>query len=217
MTPEIKRITTGDQLPNGMLLMAASASPELFRPRPSAKPPATIQMTLQSMSAKSLRVMTPVRAKMPIGTSATVLESMPVMSADLGLIIIDEEHESTYKSQQPPRYHARETGIQRARLSGASVVLGSATPSVGSYFHAMEGDYHLYRLKRRAGGGQLPKVHITDLRAELMAGNRSIIGRELQTAIKDRLDRGEQTMLFLNRRGMAGFVSCKALILFIKT
>ncbi|MBQ5485557.1 MAG: primosomal protein N', partial [Lachnospiraceae bacterium] len=97
---------------------------------------------------------------------------------DLGLIIIDEEHESTYKSQQPPRYHARETGIQRARLSGASVVLGSATPSVGSYFHAMEGDYHLYRLKRRAGGGQLPKVHITDLRAELMAGNRSIIGRE---------------------------------------
>ncbi len=129
---------------------------------------------------------------------------------DLGLIIIDEEHESTYKSQQPPRYHARETGIQRARLSGASVVLGSATPSMGSYFHAMEGDYHLYQLKRRAGGGQLPKVHITDLRAELMAGNRSIIGRELQTAIKDRLDRGEQTMLFLNRRGMAGFVSCRA-------
>ncbi|MBQ5430965.1 MAG: primosomal protein N' [Lachnospiraceae bacterium] len=129
---------------------------------------------------------------------------------DLGLIIMDEEHESSYKSQQPPRYHARETAMERARLSGATVVMGSATPSVGSYYHAKQGDYHLYTMTERAGAGQLPQIHVLDLRAELMAGNRSIIGRQLQAALSERLEKREQSMLFLNRRGMAGFVSCRA-------
>ncbi|SCW42637.1 replication restart DNA helicase PriA [Lachnospiraceae bacterium C10] len=129
---------------------------------------------------------------------------------DLGLIIVDEEHDSAYKSQQPPKYHARETAIQRAKLSDATVVLGSATPSVASFYRAKKGEYHLYSMQQRAGGGQLPSIHVTDLRAELKAGNRSMIGRELMLALKDRLDKNEQSMLFLNRRGMAGFVSCRA-------
>ncbi len=128
----------------------------------------------------------------------------------LGLILIDEEHEASYKSEKPPKYHARETAMERARMAGASVVLGSATPSVESYQAAMQGDYVLLTLTKRVQNARLPQVHVVDLRKELEAGNRSVFSRILQEKIQERLNRGEQTILFLNRRGYAGFVSCRS-------
>ena len=127
---------------------------------------------------------------------------------NLGLIIIDEEHEGAYKSEQAPRYHAREVAIKRAELSNASVVLGSATPSVESYTKALSGEYKLLTLKERASDAVLPEVSIVDLKDELKAKNFSMFSRELKADITDRLNKGEQTMIFINRRGMAGFVSC---------
>lgn len=128
----------------------------------------------------------------------------------LGLIIIDEEHESSYKSETVPRYHARETAIERARMSGASVVLGSATPSVESFYKAQKGEYHLLELATRVAEKELPICHVIDLREELTAGNRSILSRQLQELMEDRLAKKQQIMLFLNRRGVSGFVSCRA-------
>lgn len=128
----------------------------------------------------------------------------------LGLIVIDEEHETSYKSENSPRYHARETAIYRAALENARVVLGSATPSLEAYSRALRGEYGLVRLKNRYGSRPLPQVSIVDLREELKAGNRSVLSRKLKEALKERLDRGEQAMLFLNRRGYAGFVSCRS-------
>ncbi len=129
---------------------------------------------------------------------------------NLGLIVIDEEHEGTYKSEPVPRYHARETAIERARLEGAGVVLGSATPSMEAYYRAMKGEYQLLKMTSRAGAGALPQVHIVDLREELREGNRSIISNQLHELMEDRLSKGEQMMLFINRRGYAGFVSCRS-------
>lgn len=129
---------------------------------------------------------------------------------NLGLIIIDEEHESSYKSESMPKYHAREVAIELASYHGACVVLGSATPSMEAYYHAVHGDYKLYKLTKRLTGGVLPDVYTIDLREELREGNRSIFSRKLQELIQDRLDKQEQIMLFLNRRGYAGFVSCRA-------
>lgn len=129
---------------------------------------------------------------------------------NLGLIVIDEEHEGTYKSENNPKYHARETAIELARMNNASVILGSATPSVDSYYKALNGEYKLFSLTKRLTGNQLPAVHLADLREELIKGNRTILSRRLQELIKDRLDKKEQIMLFLNRRGLAGFVSCRA-------
>lgn len=129
---------------------------------------------------------------------------------DLGVIIIDEEHENSYKSESMPKYHARETAIQIAATKGASVVLGSATPSLEAYYRAKKGDYKLYELKERLTGGSLPQVYTVDLREELKEGNRSIFSRKLKELIAGRLREGEQTMLFLNRRGYAGFISCRA-------
>jgi primosomal protein N' (replication factor Y) len=128
----------------------------------------------------------------------------------LGLIIIDEEHEQTYKSEGSPRYHARETAIYRARMEGAQVLLGSATPSLEAYSRAESGTYALVKLSGRYAGQALPGVSIIDLREELRAGNRSILSRSLKQAIEERLQKKEQTMLFLNRRGYAGFVSCRS-------
>lgn len=128
----------------------------------------------------------------------------------LGLIVIDEEHDGAYKSDTSPKYHARETAIYRAKLCGASVVLGSATPSVEAYAHALNGEYHLWTLKKRAGNAILPKTQIVDLREEFKKGNRSIFSEELHKKITECLERKEQIMLFLNRRGFAGFVSCRA-------
>ena len=129
---------------------------------------------------------------------------------DLGVIVVDEEHENSYKSESMPKYHARETAIQIASMKGASVVLGSATPSLEASYRAAKGEYKRYQLKRRLTGGALPQVYIVDLREELKAGNRSIFSRKLKSLMEQRLAAGEQTMLFLNRRGYAGFISCRA-------
>lgn len=130
--------------------------------------------------------------------------------SNLGYIIIDEEHESSYKSETVPRYHARETAMERARMAGASVILGSATPSLESRYRAQKGTLRLFYLSNRAkSASRLPTCHVADLREELKSGNRSILSRKLQELMEERLGRHEQIMLFLNRRGMAGFVSCR--------
>ena len=129
---------------------------------------------------------------------------------NLGLIIIDEEHEGTYKSEQVPRYHARETAIHRAETEGASVVLGSATPSLESFYSCRTGRYQLLELRNRSRRQELPSVYIQDMREELKAGNRSILSDRLRELMEDRLEKKEQIMLFLNRRGYAGFVCCRA-------
>lgn len=128
----------------------------------------------------------------------------------LGVIIMDEEHENSYKSEATPKYHARETAARLAGMCGASLVLGSATPSMEAYYRAQSGEYKLYTLKERLTGGQLPTVYTIDLRQELKQGNRSIFSRKLQELLADRLQKGEQSILFLNRRGYAGFISCRA-------
>lgn len=130
--------------------------------------------------------------------------------SDIGLIVIDEEHESAYNSEQSPRYHAKETAIYIAKEHKASVILGSATPSVETYYHALTGEYKLFTLSHRALGNELPKVYVEDLREELKSGNRSILSRRLKALIEDRLNNNKQVMLFLNKRGYAGFISCRS-------
>lgn len=129
---------------------------------------------------------------------------------NLGIIIIDEEHEPSYRSETVPRYHARETAAKRASLEGARLVLGSATPSLEAYYGAQRGEYRLLTLEHRAVGGELPRVHTVDLRQELQEGNRSILSRLLYEKLEKCLAEGKQAMLFLNRRGYSGFVSCRS-------
>jgi len=129
---------------------------------------------------------------------------------NLGLIVIDEEHEPTYKSETIPKYHARETAIKRAELAGATVVLGSATPSVDAYYRTQEGEYRLFEINARTNEAELPEVYTVDLREELKSGNRSILSRKLRELMEDRLRKKEQIILFINRRGYAGFVSCRS-------
>lgn len=128
---------------------------------------------------------------------------------NLGLIIIDEEHDMAYKSEQTPKYHARETAIARGRFEQAAVILGSATPTIESYAYAKLGKYRLWELKERPEGVSMSEVSVVDLREELRLGNRSIVSKELYDLIEDRLQKGEQIMLFINRRGYNSFVSCR--------
>ena len=128
---------------------------------------------------------------------------------NLGLIIIDEEHEGAYKSEITPKYHAREVAEYLAKTSNASLVLGSATPSLEAYTKALQGEYRLWILKERANQMELPQISVVDLRQELKEGNRSMFSRQLRYEIEQRLQRKEQVMLFLNRRGYAGFISCR--------
>lgn len=129
---------------------------------------------------------------------------------NLGYIIIDEEHENSYKSETMPRYHAREVAIERAKMCGATVVLGSATPSVDSFYKADRGEYLMISMPERVEKRPMPVCHIVDLRQELAAQNYSVLSRKLYELMEERLEKKEQIMLFLNRRGMAGFVSCRA-------
>lgn len=129
---------------------------------------------------------------------------------NLGMIVIDEEHEPSYKSETMPRYHAREVAAYLAKIKGADLVLGSATPSLEAYYRAKKGEYQLFTLTRRLTGGMLPDVDIVDLRKELQNGNRSIFSIKLQELMEERLQKKEQILLFLNRRGYAGFVSCRS-------
>ncbi len=131
--------------------------------------------------------------------------------SNLGLIIIDEEHEGAYKSETAPRYHAREVAEMRAQMNHASLVLGSATPSMESFYRALGGDYKLLTLHNRAKkDSRLANVHVVDLREELAEGNRSMFSRKLRGLMEERLQKGEQIMLFMNRRGYANFVSCRS-------
>jgi len=128
--------------------------------------------------------------------------------SNLGLIIIDEEHEHTYHSETTPKYDAREVAIKRALLAGATVVLGSATPSLESYYRAEEGIYKLLELPERVNKTN-PNVTIIDMRREIARGNISIFSMEFQTALQETLQAGRQAILFLNRRGHSSFVSCR--------
>jgi len=136
--------------------------------------------------------------------------------SNLGAIIVDEEHEGSYKQGESPRYHAREIAIVRAKAENAIVVLGSATPSLESWVNATTGKFHLLTLPERVGGGRLPKIEVVDLREQqkLPQGGgaidpfRWVISEPLERALSDRLRKGEQSILLLNRRGYASFVQC---------
>ncbi len=146
-------------------------------------------------------------ASVMIGPRSALFTPFP----DLGLIVIDEEHESAYKSETMPRYHAREVAVKRAEMAQAMLVLGSATPSMESYHRAISGIYELYCLTRRASKDSiLATTHVVDMRKELEEGNRSIFSGTLQTLMEDRLARKEQILLFLNRRGYNSVVSCRS-------
>jgi len=133
----------------------------------------------------------------------------------IGLIIIDEEHETSYKQEETPKYHARDVAVSRAKRHGAAVVLGSATPSLESFAaasrRARDGEERaLLPMPERVGARPLPSVEIIDMREELRGGNRSMFSRKLHSAIADRLERGEQSVLLLNRRGYSTFVMCRS-------
>ena len=130
--------------------------------------------------------------------------------SNLGMIIIDEEHEGSYKSETNPKYHAREVAKKRCEMSPASLVLGSATPSIESYFKASCGEYKLLKLPNRINDLNLAAVQVVDLRQELKEGNRSVISRALRKQMQEALDKNQQIMLFLNRRGHTGFISCRS-------
>jgi primosomal protein N' (replication factor Y) len=145
-------------------------------------------------------------ARMVVGTRSAVFA--PV--ADLALIIVDEEHDSSYKQEETPRYHARDVAVVRAKMANAVVVLGSATPSLESYFNAKKHKYALVELPDRVEQRPLPEVEIIDMRQEFQeTGHEQVISRKLAAEIKERLDRKEQVMVLLNRRGYSPVVLCR--------
>ena len=145
-------------------------------------------------------------ARMVVGTRSAVFA--PV--ADLALIIVDEEHDSSYKQEETPRYHARDIAVMRAKMANAVVVLGSATPSLESYFNAKKNKYALVELPDRVEQRPLPEVEIIDMRQEFQeTGHEQVISRKLAAEIKERFDRKEQVMILLNRRGYSPVVLCR--------
>lgn len=135
---------------------------------------------------------------------------------NLGVIIIDEEHEATYKSEMLPKYNAREVAIKRGSMSSCPIVLGSATPLVETYYKALEGKYKLLKLTQKAVKDANLSVEIVDMRKELDSGNKTMLSRSLHAAIDGALEHGEQVILFLNRRGHSSFVSCRKCGIVIK-
>jgi len=153
------------------------------------------------------------KASVALGTRSAVFAPLPRP----GMFVIDEEHESSYKQDDHLRYHAREVALKRAQLTGAVVVLGSATPSLESHFKARtSGPYRLLTLPRRIDGRPLPPVRVVDMRLELKEGNRGIFSRTLAEAVGGRLAVGEQVLLFLNRRGYSTIVVCRECGLVVK-
>ncbi len=144
-------------------------------------------------------------ARIVVGARSAVFA--PV--GNLGLVVVDEEHENSYKQEESPRYHAREVACERARVAGCPCVLGSATPSVESFYRARAGEYDYIALTTRVEMRPMPAMDIVDMREELAHGNRSIFSRALARAIRERLARREQVILFLNRRGHSTFVLCR--------
>ena len=128
---------------------------------------------------------------------------------NIGIIIVDEEHSDTYKSEMSPRYHAREVAIKRSEYHNAVTLLASATPSIESYTYALRGEYKLLTMEKRYNERVMPQIEIVDMRSELEGGNKSMFSRPLYNAIRENIDRGEQTILFMNRRGFSTFVSCR--------
>ena len=144
------------------------------------------------------------RAELVVGTRSAVFAPVP----KLGLVIVDEEHEHTYKSENTPYYHARETAIYRGSAEKALVVLGSATPAVESMYRAKAGVYQLYTLPRRYSGASLPEVRIVDMKREIRAGNGGVLSRELLARMREGHEKGKKTILFLNRRGSSRMAVC---------
>src|SRR3989454_10206902 len=148
------------------------------------------------------------RGEVPIviGTRSAVFAPL----GNLALIVVDEEHETSYKQEEVPRYHARDTAVMRAKLAGAAVVLGSATPSMESFHNAASQKYDYVTLTTRVEGRPLPAVEIVTMREEYAAdGKQVVLSRRLIQAVSARLERGEQTMILLNRRGYAAFLLCR--------
>lgn len=127
----------------------------------------------------------------------------------LGLVIVDEEHETSYKQDESPRYHGRDVAVERARQVGALCVLGSATPALESWVRARRGEYGLVEMTKRVDDRPMPTVDVVDMRQEMLEGNRSMFSRQLQRELTDCLSRGRQALLFLNRRGHSQFVLCR--------
>lgn len=140
-----------------------------------------------------------------VGARSAVFAPIP----SLGLIVVDEEHDGSYKQDESPRYHARDVAVFRAAQVGGTVVLGSATPSLETYCRVDSGDYDVIDLPRRIDDRPMPEVAIVDMRSELKAGNRTIFSRLLRARIQQTLDSGHQAILFMNRRGFSTFVLCR--------
>ncbi|NDF63539.1 MAG: primosomal protein N', partial [Synechococcaceae bacterium WBB_3_034] len=150
------------------------------------------------------------QADLLLGTRLSVMASLP----RLGLIVVDEEHDPSYKQQEGARYSARDLAVYRGRLEGVPVILGSATPSLETWRHAQQGRYRLLRMPSRVGDGALPKVELVDLslqpRSVAGGAGGSLLSTALVAAVQQRIDRGEQSLLLLNRRGYAPVLQCGA-------
>lgn len=145
------------------------------------------------------------KVKVAIGARSAIF--LPF--SNLGLIIMDEEHEGSYKSDSDPKYHARDIADLKSHIEGCKVVLGSATPAVDTYYRTTTGEYTLITLSERADGALLPQIKVVDMREELMNDNKSIFSASLFSGLKQTLENKEQAILFLNRRGFSTFVSCR--------
>lgn len=146
------------------------------------------------------------KSKVIVGARSAIF----LPAKNLGLIIIDEEHENTYKSEQNPKYQTKEVAEYLSELKGCKVILGSATPSIETYYRALTGEMKLLELNSRVDNKAMPPMKVIDMRNELKGGNKSLFSRELFIAIQERLKRKEQIILFLNRRGFSTFVSCRS-------
>ncbi len=145
------------------------------------------------------------KARVVVGARSAIFAPLP----NLGLIVVDEEHERTYKQEEAPRYHARDVAVMRGKVEGIPVILGSATPSIESYRNAIMGKYKLFKLPSRIEERSLPSVTVVDMKEEIrMVGRMTFFSRRLINAVEDRLEKGEQVILFLNRRGFSTFVIC---------
>lgn len=145
-------------------------------------------------------------AKIVVGARSAVFAPLK----NIGIIIMDEEHSETYKSEMSPRYHTKDIATFRAHQQGGVLLLASATPSMESFYRAKQGEYELIVMKNRYNNASLPEIDVIDMRTELKAGNRSMFSKRLTDEIKENLGRGEQTILLMNRRGFSSFVSCRS-------
>ena len=145
------------------------------------------------------------RARVVLGARSAVFAPLD----DIGLVVVDEEHESSYKQDIQPRYHAREAAIERAKRAGATLVLGSATPGVESYYRACQGEYNLLTMPERVEDRPMPRVHVADLRDEYAQGKATIFSSKLEEGIRERLARKQQVMLLQNRRAYSTFLLCR--------